>query len=153
MQSKRGIPLALFLGAALLSTWFSPALWLGQSRAASGPPETARPGGMNGRTLLRSDEALDVKVGGVPGAHDIEWMLDGRMVGKAPDLHLPHLRDGEHSLSLTYRDSQDRLFAATTLVRVLEAGPYAIQVAAVQAAISLPLWEDDFEVYLPLVQH
>ncbi len=153
MKSKRWIPLALFLGAALLSTWFSPALSSGWSTAASGPPETARPGGMNGRTLLRSGEALDVKVGGVPDAHDIQWMLDGRTVGKAPDLHLPHLQDGEHNLSLTFLDSQDQLFAATTRVRVLEPGPFAIQAAAVQAAISLPLWEDDSEVYLPLVRH
>jgi hypothetical protein len=51
------------------------------------------------------------------------------------------------------RDSQDRLFAATTRARVLETGPHAIQAAAIQAAISLPLWEDDFEVYLPLVLH
>ena len=94
-----------------------------------------------------------MKVAGVPVAHDIEWMLDGRMVGKAPDLHLRHLRDGEHILSLTFRDSQDRLFSATTQVRVLEAGSYAIQVAAVQAATFLPLWEEDFQVNLPFVRH
>ncbi len=153
MRPKRWILLALFLGPALLSAWLSPALSSGWSRAASGPPETALPGGMNGRTLLRSDEALDMKVGGAPGAHEIEWMLDGRTVGKDPDLHLQHLRNGEHILSLTYRDSQNQLFAATGQVRVLEAGPYAIQMAAIQAAISLPLWEEDNQVFLPLIHH
>lgn len=152
MQPKRLIPLALFLGAALLSTWFSPALSSGWSITASGLPETALPGGMNGRTLLRSDEALDVEVGSVPGAHDIEWLLDGHIVGNAPELHLRYLRDGEHIVSLTYRDSQNRLYAATTLVRVLKAGEYAVQAAAVQAAIVLPLWEDDFQIDLPVVR-
>jgi hypothetical protein len=152
MQPKRWILLALFLGAALLSAWLSPPFSSGWGKAASGPPETVLPGGMNGRTLLRSDEALDVKVAGVPGAHDIAWMLDGRRVGKAPDLHLQHLRDGEHILRLTYRDAQDRLFAATSLVRVLEAEPYAIQLATIQAAIYLPLWEEDFQDYLPIVR-
>jgi hypothetical protein len=152
MRIRRWVPLALFLGAALLSTWLSPAFSSGRIRAAPGLSVTVLPSGINGRTLLRSHEPLDVKVGGVPGAHDIEWMLDGHIVGKTPDLHLQHLRDGEHILSLTYRDSQDRLYAATTLVRVLEAGPYAIQLAEVQAAVSMLLMEEDFEVYLPLVQ-
>ena len=152
MRRKRWIPLALFLGATLLSAWLSPALWLGRGRAASGPPESVLPGGMNGTTLLRSGEALDVKVGSAPSAYDIEWMLDGRMVGKAPDLHLQSLRNGEHILSLTYRDTQDRLYAATSLVRVLEPEPYAIQAAAIQAAISLPLWDEDSQIYLPLIR-
>ncbi len=104
MKPKRWFLLALFLGSALLSAWLSPALSSGWSRAASGPPETALPGGMNGRTLLRSDEAR-------------------------------------------------ALFSATTQDKVLEAGPYAIQMAAIQAAIFLPLWEEDTQVFLPLIHH
>lgn len=152
MRPKNWIPLALFLAAALLSAWLSPALGLGQGSAASRSPGSVLQGGMNGRMILQSGEALDVKVSAAPGAHDIEWKLDGRKVGKAPVLYLQHLRDGEHLLSLTYRDSQDRLFATTELVRVLEPGPYAILANAVQAAISLPLWEEDSQIYLPILQ-
>jgi hypothetical protein len=152
MRAKRWIPLSLFLGAALLSAWLSPALSLGWGRAASGPPGTALLGGMSGKTLLRSGEALEVKAASVPGAHDISWVLDGRRVGNASALHLGHLRTGEHVLSLTYRDTQNRLFAATTRVRVLEAGPYAVELATIQSAITLPLWEED-QVHLPLVRH
>jgi hypothetical protein len=153
MRLKLLVPLALFLGAAMFSTWLSPALSAGWNRAAAGPPETALPGGMNGRTLLRSGEALDVKVGNVSDAHDVEWVLDGRVVGKAPGLYVLHLRDGEHTLYVTYRDSQGQLFAATSLVRVLEPGPYAVQAAAVQAAVTLPLWDEDFQLYMPLIYH
>ena len=152
MKPKKSISLALFLGAALLSAWLSPTSGLGQSRAASGSPERILPGGMNGRTLLRSGEALDVKVDVVPNVHDIEWVLDGRVVGKAPDLRIQHLQDGEHIVGLTYRDAQDQLFAVTTLVKVLAPGPYAIQATMVQVAITLPLWDEDDQVYLPFVQ-
>jgi hypothetical protein len=147
------MPLALFLGATLFSAWFFPVFSLGQSSAAFSPPETALPGGMNGRTLLQSGEALDVKVAGVSDAHDIRWMLDGRLVGKAAELHVSHLKNGEHALSLTYRDSQNQLFAAASLVRVLEAGPYAVQVLAIQAAISLPLLQEDDQIFLPLIRN
>jgi hypothetical protein len=153
MRSKRWIPLSLFLGAALLSAWLSPPLSLGWGRADSSPSETALPGGISGKTLLRSGEALDVKVAGAPGVHDIQWALDGRGVGKAYALHLGQLQDGEHVLRLTYRDARGQLFAATTQVRVLEAGPYAVELATIQSAITLPLWEEDSQVYLPLLQH
>jgi uncharacterized membrane protein YhdT len=40
MKTKRWLLLALFLGSMLLSAWLSPALSPGQSKAASGAPET-----------------------------------------------------------------------------------------------------------------
>ena len=148
MRPKRWILLTLFLGGALLSAWLSPALSMGRAT------ETALPGGIYGKTLLRNDESLDVNAGNIPGTHDIEWMLDGRLVGKAPELQLQHLRNGEHILSLAYRDSRDQWFTASTLVRVLSTEAYDIQLMAVQAAIYLPLFlEDDPQIYLPLVQH
>lgn len=147
MRPNQWTPLVLFLGAAMLSAWLSPALSLGWA------PENALPGGIYGKTILRSGEALDVNLGNIPGAHDIQWMLDGHPVGKAPDLHLQRLRNGEHLLSLAYRNSQDRLLTANTQVRVLEAGAYAVLLSSIQAEISLPLWEEDSDTYLPLVLH
>jgi hypothetical protein len=102
--------------------------------------------------VMRSDEALDVMVVDSQGAHDIAWLLDGHIVGTMPDLHLQHLQVGCHILNLTYRDAQAQSFAITTLVRVLEPGLYAATAAEVQAAIYLPLWEEDSEIYLPSVQ-
>lgn len=152
MLPKRWILLTLFLGAAFFSTWLFPAFSSGYSQAATNSTGTVLLGGISGRTLLRSGETLDVSIGGVPDAHDIKWILDGHTVGEAPDLHLQHLSDGEHTLSLTYRDAQDQAIAATTLVKVLEAEPYVILANAIQAGIYLPLWEEDYQTYIPLVQ-
>ena len=149
---KRWFPLMLFFGAALLSAWLSSALWLGPTGAAAGPLENALPGGLNGRTLLRSGEALDVKVAPAPGIHAVAWALDGRRVGHAPELYLEHIRNGEHTLSLVYRDAQGQLYAVTSLVRVLEPDDYALLVDAVHAAITLPLWEEDAPIYLPFIR-
>ncbi len=152
MRPNRWSLVAFFLGAMVLSAWLSPLLWSGPGRAAPGPPETALPGGINGRTMLRSGEPLDVRVAAPAGVYDIKWTLDGRTVGHALDLHLRHVRDGEHTLSLTYRDSQGRLCAASALVRVLEPDQYAMYIDAVQAAITLPLWEDDSQANLPIIR-
>lgn len=152
MQLKRWVLLALFLGSMLFSAWLSPS-FLGWSKAATNTNESLLPAGINGRTLLRRGEALDVVVEGEPNPDYIFWVLDGRSVGKSPGLHLQHLSDGEHTLSVTYRDAQGQAFAASTLVRVLDDEPYAIQAAAIQAAIYLPLWEEDYQAYMPLVQH
>jgi hypothetical protein len=147
MRPKQWTPMVLFLVAAMLSAWLSPALSLGWAS------ENALPGGIYGKTILRSGEALDVNLGSIPGAHDIQWMLDGHPVGQAPGLQLQRLRNGEHLLRLAYRDSQGQWFSANTQVRVLEAGPYAVLLSSIQTAISLPLWEEDSEIYLPLVLH
>ncbi len=152
MRLNRWFPLMLFLGAALLSAWLSSAFWLRPTRAEVGPLEKALPGGLNGRTLLRSGEALDVVVAAEPGAHAVAWALDGRRVGHAPELHLEQIRNGEYTLSLVYRDDKGQLYSATSLVRVLEPDNFALLVDAVHAAITLPLWEEDAPIYLPFIR-
>ena len=152
IQTNRWIPLALFLGSVLFSAWLSPS-FLGWSKASANTDQALLAAGIDGKTLLRSGEALDVKVGGESDPNHIIWALDGYRIGKAPGLHLQHLSDGEHTLSVTYRDARGQAFAASMLVRVMDAEPYAIQAAAIQAAIYLPLWEEDYQAYIPLVQH
>lgn len=151
MRVQRWIPQALFVGAALLSAWLSPVLPSGFSAHAPNPLDIALLGGLNGRTLLRSNEALEMKIANVPDAHEVMWQLDGRPVGHSSVLHLAHVDDGDHLLSLTYRDAEDRLFAVNTTVRVLPPEAYDLVTAAIQSAIALPLWAEDEQVYLPSV--
>ena len=152
MKSTRWIPLALFLGAAVLSAWLSPALASGWRRATSIKLETYLPAGMIGSTLLHSGESLDMSIGVASGGQQIEWRLDGRIVGDQADLHIDHLSNGVHLVSLTYQDAQKQAYAATVQVQVLEEGPYAVQAAAIQAAVTLPLWEEEVQLYLPLLR-
>jgi len=151
MLHKRLFPMALFLLAALLSAYISPKLGLEHSKTALGVPESTLAGGMVGRTWLRSGDALDMSVSATPGVHEVKWTLDGRTVGISNTIHLLHLGDGEYFLRLTYRDYQDRLYNSTALIRVLDPDTYAMQTASLQAVISMLLWEEDSQIYLPAI--
>ena len=143
--------MALFLLAVLLSAYISPKLGLEQSKTAWGIPGSTLNGGMIGRTLLRSGEALDMSEGATTDVSDVKSTLDGRIVGISNAIHLLHLRDGEYFLRLTYRDFQDRIYGSTALIRVLDPDIYAMQTASLQAAISMLLWEEDSQIYLPAI--
>lgn len=147
----RWLPQALFIGAALLSSALAPAMFPGWM--ASQPAEAALPGGLTGRTLLQAGEPLRLQVAGAPGGSAVSWRLDGRRVGTAAELVLPRVASGDHALSLSYRDAGGRLYAVNTVIRVLSPEQYGLVVTAIQAAITLPLWEEDESVYLPLIDH
>jgi hypothetical protein len=150
LRLKRWLPQALFVGAALLSAWLAPDLFPGW--LPSRPAEAALPGGLAGRTLLQAGEPLDLRLAGALDAQAVEWRLDGRRVGTAPALTLARVAAGDHALSLTYRDALGQLYAVSTVVRVLPPEQYGAVVTAIQAAISLPLWEEDDAVFLPVVE-
>jgi hypothetical protein len=145
MHFNRWLPQALFVGAALLSAWLAP-VW------AAGPPEAALPAGLNGRTLLPSNEPLELRVAGAPAAQAVEWRLDGRRVGTAEALTLRRVAAGDHALRLTYRDAGGQLYAVNTMVRVLPPEQYVLALEAIQAAITLPLFEEDDSTFLPLIE-
>ena len=150
LNFNRWLPPALFVGAALLSAALAPALFPGWW--PSRPVEAALPGGLIGRILLQTGEPLELRAAGAPEASAVEWRLDGRRVGTAPALALGRVAAGDHALSLTYRDAGGQLYAVNTVVRVLPPEQYGPVLMAIQAAISLPLWEEDEPVYLPLVE-
>jgi len=150
LQLNRWLPQALFVGAALLSAALAPALFPGWW--PSQPAEAALPGGLMGPTLLQTGEPLELRVAGAPASQTVEWRLDGRRVGTNPTLTLARVAAGDHALSLTYRDAEGQLYAVNTVVRVLPPDQYGSVLMAIQAAISLPLWEEDDPVYLPLVE-
>jgi hypothetical protein len=99
MQPKRWIPLALFLGAALLSSMLSPAL------------------SSSWRNVRELVSAAFIQPG----------------VAQAGET------DGNESLP-------------NPIAQYREPGSGAALAAVVQSAIFLPLWEEDYQAYLPLLQ-
>jgi hypothetical protein len=153
MKSKSWILLALFLGAVSLSAWRASVVNPFTRVAASAPPETVMPASLNAPALLSSGGVLIANANNAQGAQGYKWILDGRVVGDTHELRIAHLGIGEHHLRLTYHDVQGRLYSADSTVRVLTTENYPLAMDAVQAAITLPLWDEDELIHLPLIIH
>ncbi|MCC7358608.1 MAG: hypothetical protein IT317_03975 [Anaerolineales bacterium] len=138
------LPHALLLVTALLSAWFAPV-------GSAATPGTALAAGMTGRTLLRTDEALALRVADPRAVRAVEWRLDGRWVGDAPALTVFPIAAGDHALSLTYQDAAGQRYALATQVRVLQPHRFAAEVAALQMAIHFPLFDEDDTLFIPQV--
>jgi hypothetical protein len=82
---------------------------------------------------------------------DILWILNDQVVSTSSTLVISITRPGDYPLRLSYCDLQDMEYKTQINVRVMEPESYSSMMAAVRAAVNLPLWLEDEELFLPLV--
>ncbi len=111
-----------------------------------------------GKTVIRTTEPLVLRSSRDVAAAsyevvltDFSWKLNGRVVSTSSELVISLPESGDYSLQLSYRDFQENRYAATINVRVMEPAEYDTMMAAVGAAVNLPLWLEDDEIFLPIV--
>jgi hypothetical protein len=111
-----------------------------------------------GKTIIRTTEPLVLgspwdaaSLSGDGALTDFMWLLDGQVVSRSPEMVVLLPEPGDYSVHLSYRDVQGNIYAAAINARVLEPEEYDTMMAAVRAAVNLPLWLEDEELFLPIV--
>jgi hypothetical protein len=82
---------------------------------------------------------------------DITWALNGQVVSESAEMAISLPEPGDYAVALRYRDLQGNRYAAVVNVQVMEPEEYDTMMAAVRAAVNLPLWLEDEELFLPIV--
>ncbi|GAB4534553.1 MAG: hypothetical protein Fur0018_24460 [Anaerolineales bacterium] len=123
-------------------------------------PEDVRVAEFTGKTVVKVGEALVLRStltqqGATTFAlKNFQWMVDGVVKSTSDTLNITFNSAGNHTVQFTYQDFLNRSYSSTFTVRVLNAGTFNEQIAAVAEAqllmmtSSLPL-----DIYLPLIVH
>ena len=110
-----------------------------------------------GQTIIRTTEPLVLRSpwngasSNDVALTDFMWVLDGQIVSRSAEMVVSLSEPGDYFVELSYRDVQGNRYAATINVRVMEPEEYDTMMAAVRAAVNLPLWLEDEELFLPIV--